>query len=305
MNETGAGHLAGSGSAETPEGIKASHTDRVGRSPTGAPLAAPPAAIAPQRARRAGPDLAVHLLGSFCVTINDVHVDEWHSARAPSLFGYLLIHRQPWPREVLMEVFWPGVPPSASRNSLNVALHGLRRTLRTGTDAPIIVYNRGAYRIHPGVHLWLDVEEFEERVSRGTRFEEAGEFDQAAEAYEFAAGLYRGEFLADGPLEEWATPIRERLRLKHLDTLDRLSNLHLTAGRHAACVNVCQRIIEQDSCREDAHRRLMRCYVMQGQRHLALMQYRACVRVLADELGVEPERATSELNERIRRHQPV
>ena len=300
-----AGHVPGcpTGASQV---ITAGLTQEAGRLPAGRTAAALPVATVPQHSRRTGPEVAVHLLGPFYVTVNDVPVGNWSSARARSLFGYLLTHRQPWPpREVLMELFWPGSPPRVSRNNLNVALHGLRQVLRTVTDSPVVVYAHGAYRIHPAVRLWLDAEEFDERVGRGRRLEEAGELDQAAEAYESAAGLYRGEFLGDDPYEEWAAPTREQLRLTHLDTLGRLSELRFSTGQYAACANLCHRIIEQDSCREDAHRRLIRCYSRQGQPHLALMQYQACVRALADGLGMEPEPATSELNERIRRHEPV
>ncbi len=118
--------------------------------------------------RSARPGLAVHLLGPMCVAVADLPVEEWPSARCRSLFGYLLTHRQPSPpREVLMEVFWPGSSPEASRNSLNVAVYGLRRTLRSVTDLPVIEYAGGAYRIHPDLDVWLDAEEFDQRVERG------------------------------------------------------------------------------------------------------------------------------------------
>jgi DNA-binding SARP family transcriptional activator len=251
-------------------------------------------------------EVSVHLLGPMSVVIDDVPVDEWSSARIRSLFGYLLTHRQPWPaREVLMEVFWPESSAKASRNSLNVAIHGLRRVLSKARDVPVIVYSGGTYRLHPDVHLWLDVEEFDGLVERGRLHEDTGETDQATAAYEFAAGLYRGEFLADDPYDDWAALIRERLRLAYLDTLGRLSNLHFHAGRYAASANLCQRIIEQDPCREDAYRRLMRCYSRQGQPHLALIQYRTCVRTLESELGVEPDSATATLHNQIRRREPV
>jgi DNA-binding SARP family transcriptional activator len=254
----------------------------------------------------AWPEVSVHLLGPMSVVIDDVPIEEWSSARTRSLFGYLLTHRQPWPaREVLMEVFWPESSPKASRNSLNVAIHGLRCVLRKAKDVPVIVYSGGAYRLHPDVRLWLDVEEFDKLVEHGRSHEDAGEVDQAAAAYEFATGLYRGEFLADDPYDDWAALIRERLRLAYLDTLGRLSNLHFNAGRYAACAHLCRRIIEQDPCREDAYRRLMRCYSRQGQPHLALIQYRACVRALESELGVEPDLATVKLHNQIRRHEPV
>jgi DNA-binding SARP family transcriptional activator len=136
-------------------------------------------------------------------------------------------------------------------------------------------------------------------------FEEAGKPDHATQEYEFADALYRGDFLVDDPYEDWAALTPERLRLAHLDALGRLSGLHFKAGRYAACAALCQRIIERDPCREDAHRRLMRCYSRQRQRHLALMQYRVCGRSLADELGVGADPVTVELHDQIRRHEPV
>jgi hypothetical protein len=101
----------------------------------------------------------VHLLGPLYVALDDVAVQEWPSARCRSLFGYLLTHREPWPpREVLMEAFWPESSPEASRNSLNVAIHALRRTLRSVTDMPVVVHGGGVYRINTDLCLWLDFE---------------------------------------------------------------------------------------------------------------------------------------------------
>ena len=251
-------------------------------------------------------EVSVHLLGPMSVVIDDVPVEEWSSARTRSLFGYLLTHRQPWPsREVLMGVFWPESSPKASRNSLNVAIHNLRCVLKKAKDVPVIVYSDGTYRLHPNVRLWLDIEEFDKLVERGRLHEDVGETDQATAAYEFATGLYRGEFLADDPYDDWAALIRERLRLAYLDTLGRLSNLHFNTGRYASSGHLCRRIIEEDPCREDAYRRLMRCYSRQGQPHLALIQYRACVGALRSELGIEPDLATVKLHSQIRGHESV
>jgi hypothetical protein len=49
----------------------------------------------------------------------------------------------------------------------------------------------------------------------------------------------------------------------------------------------------------------MRCYSRQGQPHLALIQYRACVGALGSELGVEPDLATVKLHDQIRHHESV
>ncbi|NEA99045.1 BTAD domain-containing putative transcriptional regulator [Streptomyces sp. SID13726] len=250
--------------------------------------------------------LAVHLLGPQVVTVEDTPADSFTGGRARSLFAYLLTHRDPWPRrEALMEVFWPGSSPVAARNSLNVAIHGLRRTLRTVTTEPVIVHCDGAYRLADDVLLWLDVEEFEQRAERGRQLEESGRLGGAMSEYECAAGLYRGDLLADEPYEDWPVLDRERLRLANLDVLDRLGGLSFTFGRYAPCAALCRRIIELDPCREDAHRRLMRCYCRQGQPHLALLQFRTCTRLLQEELGVRPGPATVELRDHIARHDRI
>ena len=287
--------------------VPAGHRGAAAPRPPAGPASPAPAGPAPGTGwRDALAGLSVHLLGPLCVAVDDVPVGDWPSARSRSLFGYLVTHREPWPpRQVLMDVFWPESSPEASRNSLNVAIHGLRRTLRTVTHLPVIQHRGGAYGIHPDLRLWLDVEEFENRVTNGRHREEAGDADRATREYESADGLYRGDFLADGLYEEWAALTRDHLRLAHLDALSRLSNLHFSAGRYAACAALCQRITECDPCREDAHRRLMRCYSRQGQPHLALLQYQACARALTAELGVDPDPATARLHGQIRRHEPV
>jgi DNA-binding SARP family transcriptional activator len=252
------------------------------------------------------PLLAVHLLGPLRVAIDGTPVRRWPSGRGRSLFKYLLTHRHPWPhRETLMEAFWPLSTPEAARNSLNVALHGLRRALRAATDLPVVVLEEGSYRLNPDLRLWVDVDEFEDHVHAGRRLEAAGDQDGATAEYELAAAVYQGDFLADDPYEEWPVLTRERLRLDWLDILDRLSRRHLEQGRPATSAALCRRIIERDACREDAHRRLMRCYARQGQPQLALRQYRACAAALRAELDVDPDPATTRLREAIRHREPV
>ena len=81
---------------------------------------------------------------------------------------------------------------------------------------------------------------------------------------------------------------REHLLLTYLDVLDRLSGLYLDQHQYGACVALCRLLVERDRCREDAHRRLMRCLTRQGQSHLALRQYQACADALDQDLGRRP-----------------
>jgi DNA-binding SARP family transcriptional activator len=276
------------------------------------PSAAPAATLAPPLAAGgpAGePDghlLTVHLLGQLKVRLDDVPVDDWPSGRGRSLFKYLVTHRDPWPRrEQLMDAFWPEAVPAAARNSLNVAVHGLRRAFRDRAGVEVVVLEDGAYRLGPGLRLWLDVDDFEDHVAAGRRLEAAGDLAGAAAEYERALALYQGDLLADDPYEDWPVTAREHLLLDHLDVLDRLSGLYFGQHQYGACVVLCRQLVERDPCREDGHRRLMRCFTRQGQPYLALRQYQACADALHRDLGVDPDPATAALATQIRRHQPV
>jgi DNA-binding SARP family transcriptional activator len=260
----------------------------------------------PSVREQAGHLLSVHLLGQLKVRLDDVAVDHWLTGRGRSLFKYLVSHRDPWPRrELLMDAFWPEAAPSAARNSLNVAMHSLRRAFRDSAGVQPVVLEDGTYRLGPGLRLWLDVDEFELRVAAARRLETAGDLAGAAADYERALALYQGDFLADDPYEDWPQTTREHLLLAYLDVLDRLSGLYFDQHQLGACVALCRLLVQRDPCREDAHRRLMRCFTRQGQPHLALRQYQACVDALHHELGVDPDPATTALARQIRGHQPV
>jgi DNA-binding SARP family transcriptional activator len=260
----------------------------------------------PSLREQAGHLLSVHLLGQLKVRLDDVAVDHWLTGRGRSLFKYLVTHRDPWPRrELLMDVFWPEAAPSAARNSLNVAMHSLRRAFRDSAGVQPVVLEDGTYRLGPGLRLWLDVDEFELRVAAARRLEAAGDLAAAAADYERALALYQGDFLADDPYEDWPQTTRESLLLAYLDVLDRLGGLYLDQRQYGACVALSRVLVQRDPCREDAHRRLMRCFTRQGQPHLALRQYQACVDALHHELGVDPDPATTALARQIRDHRPV
>jgi DNA-binding SARP family transcriptional activator len=205
-----------------------------------------------------------------------------------------------------MNVFWPDASPDCARNSLNVAVHGLRQSLRSVVEErSVVIHRNGSYLIDSSVEVWLDVDEFERRLVSARRHVEKGERRAAAHDFEAAISLYRGDFLADNPYEDWALVDRECLRLAYLDGLDALSALEFESGNYGGCVELCTRTLAYDSCREEVHRRLMRCYSCRDQPHLALRQYHRCVAALRAELGMQPAASTTDLYERIQRRERI
>ncbi len=299
-------------------GVEAEPTELM--APAGAQLSTAPASQPREAAQpettpasgAAGPEapplVEARLLGQFQVTINGRPVAHWPKGKALGLFKYLILHHdQPALREVLMDVFWPEAGPESARNRLNVALHHLRQALRAVTEAPLIVFESGAYSLRPDLRLELDADDFERCVQQGHRHETAGQLDKAIAEYERALSLYHADLLTEDPYESWPVLARERLRVAHLDTLDRLGQIYFARGEYEACIIFGDQLLERDRCREDAHTRLMQCYSRTGRTTLALRQYQACAQALRTELDVEPAAATTALYEDLRqpgRRQP-
>jgi DNA-binding SARP family transcriptional activator len=105
---------------------------------------------------------------------------------------------------------------------------------------------------------------------------------------------YRGDVLA-GLTDTWALRERERHRRLLLNALGRLLQLAALAGDWAAGILHAQAILDHDPLREDVHRELMRLYLRNGQRALALRQFEQCRAALRRELAIQPMRETQAL----------
>jgi DNA-binding SARP family transcriptional activator len=253
------------------------------------------------------PSLTVYCLGPFQLYQDEEPVEEWASGKGKSVFKYLVTHHhQPVAKEVLMDIFWPDSDPDAARNSLNVAIYGLRQALRKGRPRfHHVLFEDDRYLLNPDLHIWLDVEEFRQRLSTAQKLQQRGNMGAATRLYGACEALYRGEFLAEDRYEEWAIPYRRKLQDDYLGLLEQLSRYYLQQEAYATCIITCEKMLAVEPCREDAHRQLMRAYSRQGQRYLALRQYHACREVLDQELGVDPDRRTVELYEKSRRREPI
>jgi len=195
-----------------------------------------------------------------------------------------------------MDLFWRDTDPASARRNLYQAIYSLRQALHNnGLDFPYILCEESCYHLNPDIELWVDSEAFASHYQTGQRLEREGHLHKMIRAYELAENLYEGEFMVEDRYKDWTLVHRESLKHAHLDILDRLSQYYFDQAQFTTCIAFCQKILAQDNCREDAHRRLMRCYLHQSQRHLALRQYHLCAEALKRELNVPPMPATIEL----------
>jgi DNA-binding SARP family transcriptional activator len=245
--------------------------------------------------------IEARLLGSLEVRVDGSPASSWNGQRGASVLRYLLSRRQhACSRDELLEEFWPDVPIAAARNRLQVAVSGLRRAFLDVTALNVVEYAAGGYRINPGFGVEVDAESFERALRAAAAAERADDREAARTAYRQAIALYRGDFAADAPFEQWTLLPRESLRIKLVDALDRLSRIELADGRIDDCIATAHRMLDVDPCREDAHRLLMRCYASQGRRYQALRQYEFCQRILRATIDASPARDTTVLYHALR-----
>ena len=238
----------------------------------------------------------VYCLGYFRVIYKGTPIENWSGNKSKSIFKYLIVHRDgPIHREQLMEAFWPDDGPEAARRNLYQAIYMIRKALSHDSDEQAILCEDGRYLINPDLFVWMDSEAFLGHYQNGRGYEKEHQLQLAIAEFEAADSLYQGAYLAEDIYEDWPVSYRENLKLAHLEILDKLSKHYWESGNYPMCITYCRKILGEDNCREDAHRRLMMAHVRQGQRHLALRQYHRCVEALAQELEVEPMPATNEL----------
>jgi DNA-binding SARP family transcriptional activator len=260
-----------------------------------------------ERALRAGdppaPPVAAQIeircLGSFDLRLGGVLLPLPPGGKPISVVKFLTARSgRPTPRELLIDTLWPDADPAAGANRLRVALHALRQLLPEPA-ADLVAYADGAYRLDAAGGVLIDADEFERSWERALRLEAEERSTAAADAYRQAERLYRGEYLADDPYEEWTLVRREYLRDAHLNTLLRLAQLALERGDQGGCVRRCHNVLKDDRCSEEAYRLLMRSHSDHGQYARALRWFAVCEQRLREDLDTAPSPATLELRARI------
>ncbi|MGE5333691.1 MAG: AAA family ATPase, partial [Nitrososphaerota archaeon] len=227
--------------------------------------------------------------------------------KALALFVYLAVTRRPHTRDALAGLLWPDYDQAHARATLRRTLSPLHRLLGEG----YLSIERELLALQADAALWTDVDEFERLLAQCQTHGHDGD-SVCAECLPLlaqATDLYTDSFLAgfalrDSPaFDDWQWAQGERLRRDLAGTLERLARGYSATGAFDAALLAARRWLALDRLHEPAHRLLMSIYAWAGQRSAALQQYRSCVQVLDEELGVAPLEATTELYESLRAKQ--
>lgn len=234
-----------------------------------------------------------------------VHVDGRplvvDTRKATALLAYLAIEG-PQRRESLAGLLWPDSDPQRARAAFRRTLSVLNRALASRwlhIDRDVVTL--------AGDDLHVDVGGFHEALAACRDHGHPPERGCArcVPTLEAAAALHRGDFLQGFSLrdsvvfDEWTSAQAEHLRRELTRVLERLVRVHAGDGHLEAALVHARRHVALDPLQEPAHRRLMLLYAWTDRRADAVRQYRRCVAVLDQELGVQPLEETVALHQAI------
>jgi DNA-binding SARP family transcriptional activator len=243
------------------------------------------------------PPIRVRALGGFDLVIDGVpFVSGVKPQRRPlDLLKVLLVSNgHSVGAAELADKLWPDSDGDTARNSLQVAVHRLRRLL--GRDQAVVVQDRKVYLHHTlcSVDLWT----FELEAQHLSRIDadDPSFPERAAEALR----LYRGPLFAQEAEQAWMLLPRERLRRVWLGLIRRLGDYHEACGDWGRAGELYERAVDLDPLAEEVYRRLMRCQQRAGESAEAMHTYRCCRQQLVAGLGVAPSAETERLYHALR-----
>jgi predicted ATPase/DNA-binding SARP family transcriptional activator len=193
------------------------------------------------------------LLGELKATRGDEVVSRFRTQKTASLLAYLAFHAgRAHPREVLIELLWPGGKPEAGRSSLSAALSALRSQLEPpGTLAgSVIVANRATVELAADAFT-TDTAAFRAAVEAASRSKGAAR----APALRAAVDAYGGELLP-GFYQDWIGGERDRLTASFVRAARELARELARSGDLGGAVDAARRAVAADPLSREARTEL-------------------------------------------------
>jgi predicted ATPase/DNA-binding SARP family transcriptional activator len=250
--------------------------------------------------------LSLYLLGPPRVELNGgpIQVD---TRKATALLAYIAVNGDSYRRDHLATLFWSEYDQSRARAALRRTLSVLKKALA----GDWLVVDREEVSLADQAGFWMDVGAFKELLERSDQHGHPADdpCEGCLSLLSEAINLYRDDFLTgftlrDSPnFDDWQFFETETLRRALAGALEKLVKGISHQGRFQGAIDYARRWSALDLLHEEPHRQLMRLYTWAGQRSAGLRQYRECVRVLDQELGVTPLEETTELYQRILENQ--
>jgi ATP/maltotriose-dependent transcriptional regulator MalT/DNA-binding SARP family transcriptional activator len=216
---------------------------------------------------------------------------DWQTTTAKELFFYFAEHAEGRRKEVILAALWP----DQSYSRANDNFHTSMRRLRSALGMDMIRVDDNVYRLNPALPLWHDGTEAQTLITRAHASPDAA---SARRWWLAAADLLNGTFVEEF-YRDWAGARRQFWETRTREALTWLVEDALERGAPDEAVAWGQRLLTLDPLDEAAHVLLLRIYGAAGRSAMLTQQYTALCRMMEDELGAQPSRATRELYQRL------
>lgn len=246
--------------------------------------------------------ISLHFFGSPRIHFDGKPIKP-DTRKATALLAYLAVTGRSHTRESLATLLYPDYDETHARGALRRTLSTLHNVIK----GDYLHATRDTVELQFLADIWVDVQEFEALLAEveGHPHPKLVDCTECLVKLKRCADLYQGDFLAGFTLrdssafDDWQFFQGESLRRKFASVLERLTYSFHQRHELDQAIEYARRWLALDPLLEDAHRELMLCYVLVGQRNAALRQYQECVRILKKELGVEPLEETTRLYQEI------
>jgi DNA-binding SARP family transcriptional activator len=184
-------------------------------------------------------------------------------------------------RDVLLETFWPEIPPGRQVSNLHTAIYSIRRAF--GREA--VDYDGAIYSLQIGELLDFDVDHFERAAKAADRLP-IGD-PRRKFALNEAIEAYQGPFLPDFT-SNWVIDRRGELELRYLDLLAEFSEEALVQDDPQRAMESLREALRIDPFRDDLNRQFLEALGVLGRRTEIIRHYHKYADLLAEELELEP-----------------
>ncbi len=255
--------------------------------------------------RSGNPVCRVRLFGGLEVKLagRALRERDWKKRKARLLFAMLVARRgQEVPRDHVLEYLWPELSEDRARNNFYVAWSAMKAALmgsaQRAETCPYLENKGGRLRIVTNA-VRSDLDDLDETLLEARAAEEAGDIDQALEAYVRISGIYRGEVLCGDVYDDWFAGLREKYRHEFVGAMQRAAELLLERDDPCEAQVYVRRALQVDPMREDLYQLAMRCGIAAGQRSSAIEAFLQLRERLSEDLGLDPSAESFELYQEI------
>ncbi len=154
-------------------------------------------------------------------------------------------------REELEEAVWPSDGERTIDRNFHPTLSHLRRALerqRGGAVPQPLLFRAGVYRLNPEIDWHIDLQDFNRLVAKGRELIARGEDIAAADCWQGAWKLYRGQFL-QGYYQAWVTNRREACQQAYVELLRELGDLSMRLERSEDALDSYRAVLPRIRCR--------------------------------------------------------